>query len=75
MREGVHIGNFVEIKKAVVEAGAKINHLSYIGDARVGARANIGPGTITWNYDASGKHSPPSARARSSVPTRRWWRR
>ncbi len=48
---GAHIGNFVEIKKARVEKGAKINHLSYIGDARVGAGANIGAGTITCNYD------------------------
>jgi bifunctional UDP-N-acetylglucosamine pyrophosphorylase/glucosamine-1-phosphate N-acetyltransferase len=45
------IGNFVEIKNATVEAGAKVNHLSYIGDARIGARANIGAGTITCNYD------------------------
>jgi len=46
-----HIGNFVEIKNATVEAGAKVNHLSYIGDARIGAKANIGAGTITCNYD------------------------
>ncbi len=46
-----HVGNFVEIKNAVLETGAKVNHLSYIGDARVGARANIGAGTITCNYD------------------------
>jgi bifunctional UDP-N-acetylglucosamine pyrophosphorylase/glucosamine-1-phosphate N-acetyltransferase len=46
-----HIGNFVEIKAARIDAGAKVNHLSYIGDARVGARANIGAGTITCNYD------------------------
>jgi bifunctional UDP-N-acetylglucosamine pyrophosphorylase/glucosamine-1-phosphate N-acetyltransferase len=46
-----HIGNFVEIKNASVEAGAKVNHLTYIGDARVGAKANIGAGTITCNYD------------------------
>jgi bifunctional UDP-N-acetylglucosamine pyrophosphorylase / glucosamine-1-phosphate N-acetyltransferase len=45
------IGNFVEIKAASIEAGAKVNHLSYIGDARVGAGANIGAGTITCNYD------------------------
>lgn len=51
-----HIGNFVEIKKAQVEEGAKINHLSYIGDARVGARSNIGAGTITCNYDGIHKH-------------------
>ncbi|MDA0231048.1 MAG: bifunctional UDP-N-acetylglucosamine diphosphorylase/glucosamine-1-phosphate N-acetyltransferase GlmU [Proteobacteria bacterium] len=49
--EGAHIGNFVEVKQARVEKGAKINHLSYIGDARVGAGANIGAGTITCNYD------------------------
>jgi bifunctional UDP-N-acetylglucosamine pyrophosphorylase/glucosamine-1-phosphate N-acetyltransferase len=46
-----HVGNFVEIKNATVETGAKVNHLSYIGDARVGAKANIGAGTITCNYD------------------------
>ncbi|MSO65938.1 MAG: bifunctional UDP-N-acetylglucosamine diphosphorylase/glucosamine-1-phosphate N-acetyltransferase GlmU [Alphaproteobacteria bacterium] len=46
-----HIGNFVEIKNAVVETGAKINHLTYVGDARVGAKANVGAGTITANYD------------------------
>src|SRR5271165_2798512 len=53
--EKVKIGNFVEIKKASIEAGAKVNHLSYIGDARVGANANIGAGTITCNYDGFGK--------------------
>jgi bifunctional UDP-N-acetylglucosamine pyrophosphorylase/glucosamine-1-phosphate N-acetyltransferase len=56
VREDVHIGNFVEIKKAVIEPGAKINHLSYVGDARVGAKTNIGAGTITCNYDGFGKH-------------------
>ena len=50
-----HIGNFVEIKQAVVEDGAKANHLTYIGDARVGAGANIGAGTITCNYDGFNK--------------------
>lgn len=50
------IGNFVEIKKAVVAEGAKVNHLSYVGDAEVGAKANIGAGTITCNYDGYGKH-------------------
>lgn len=53
---GAHIGNFVEIKKAVVEEGAKVNHLTYIGDARIGAKANIGAGTITCNYDGFGKY-------------------
>ena len=52
----VHIGNFVEVKQATIEAGAKANHLSYIGDARVGKGANIGAGTITCNYDGIAKH-------------------
>jgi bifunctional UDP-N-acetylglucosamine pyrophosphorylase/glucosamine-1-phosphate N-acetyltransferase len=54
--DGARIGNFVEVKEASIEAGAKVNHLSYIGDAVVGAGANIGAGTITCNYDGSGKH-------------------
>ncbi|MCE2510509.1 MAG: bifunctional UDP-N-acetylglucosamine diphosphorylase/glucosamine-1-phosphate N-acetyltransferase GlmU [Alphaproteobacteria bacterium] len=49
--EGAHIGNFVEVKKARVEAGAKVNHLTYVGDALIGRDANIGAGTITCNYD------------------------
>ncbi len=49
--EDAHIGNFVEIKNTVIEKGAKANHLTYLGDARVGAGANIGAGTITCNYD------------------------
>lgn len=53
---GVHIGNFVEIKKAVIEAGTKINHLAYVGDARVGPGSNIGAGTIVCNYDGFNKH-------------------
>jgi bifunctional UDP-N-acetylglucosamine pyrophosphorylase/glucosamine-1-phosphate N-acetyltransferase len=53
---GVKIGNFVETKKAVFAAGAKANHLSYIGDASVGAAANIGAGTITCNYDGFFKY-------------------
>ena len=52
----VHIGNFVEVKNASLEAGAKANHLSYIGDGRVGAGANIGAGTIFCNYDGFNKH-------------------
>jgi bifunctional UDP-N-acetylglucosamine pyrophosphorylase/glucosamine-1-phosphate N-acetyltransferase len=52
----VHIGNFVEVKASTIEAGAKANHLSYIGDARVGEGANIGAGTITCNYDGAAKH-------------------
>ena len=54
--EDAHIGNFVEIKNAEIESGAKVNHLSYVGDARVGARANVGAGTITCNYDGVAKH-------------------
>ncbi|MBM3525187.1 MAG: bifunctional UDP-N-acetylglucosamine diphosphorylase/glucosamine-1-phosphate N-acetyltransferase GlmU, partial [Alphaproteobacteria bacterium] len=49
--EDAHVGNFVEIKAARVERGAKVNHLTYIGDARIGAKANVGAGTITCNYD------------------------
>lgn len=56
IQAGAHIGNFVEIKKATVEKDAKINHLAYIGDARIGARSNIGAGTITCNYDGFDKH-------------------
>ena len=54
--KGAKVGNFVEIKKATLEAGAKVNHLSYIGDARVGEGANVGAGTITCNYDGFLKH-------------------
>lgn len=54
--EEAHIGNFVEVKKAVIGKGAKANHLSYIGDASVGPRSNIGAGTITCNYDGYEKH-------------------
>lgn len=54
--ENAHVGNFVEIKKSVLGEGAKANHLSYIGDARIGAHANIGAGTITCNYDGKHKH-------------------
>jgi bifunctional UDP-N-acetylglucosamine pyrophosphorylase/glucosamine-1-phosphate N-acetyltransferase len=53
---GVKIGNFVEVKKSVIGDGAKINHLSYIGDASIGARSNIGAGTITCNYDGFFKY-------------------
>ena len=54
--EGVRIGNFVETKAAVLEAGVKVNHLTYVGDAHVGTGANIGAGTITCNYDGFDKH-------------------
>jgi bifunctional UDP-N-acetylglucosamine pyrophosphorylase/glucosamine-1-phosphate N-acetyltransferase len=55
LAEEVHIGNFVEIKKSSIAAFSKINHLSYIGDATVGAQVNIGAGTITCNYDGINK--------------------
>lgn len=54
--EGAKVGDFVEIKNSVVEAGAKVPHLSYVGDATVGAKANLGCGTITCNYDGKAKH-------------------
>ena len=55
LAENVHVGNFVEIKNSILFEGAKAGHLSYIGDAEVGARANIGAGTITCNYDGANK--------------------
>lgn len=51
-----HIGNFVEIKASTVGAGAKVNHLAYIGDASIGAKTNVGAGVITCNYDGFGKY-------------------
>lgn len=54
--EGAHIGNFVELKKTEMAAGAKANHLAYLGDSKIGAKANIGAGTITCNYDGFAKH-------------------
>ena len=54
--EGARIGNFVETKAATLEAGVKVNHLSYIGDTHIGEGANIGAGTITCNYDGFDKH-------------------
>ncbi len=54
--DDVHIGNFVEVKNSTLGAGAKANHLAYLGDASVGARANVGAGTITANHDGAAKH-------------------
>ena len=56
LAEDVKVGNFVEIKKAYVNTGSKINHLSYIGDSELGKDVNIGAGTITCNYDGANKH-------------------
>ena len=52
----VHIGNFVEVKKSIIGAQSKANHLAYIGDAEIGQRVNVGAGTITCNYDGANKH-------------------
>ena len=54
--ENVKIGNFVETKNAKIDEGAKVNHLSYVGDASVGKNTNIGAGVITCNYDGANKH-------------------
>ena len=56
LKDNVKIGNFVEVKKSTVGENSKINHLSYIGDAKVGTSVNIGAGTITCNYDGANKH-------------------
>lgn len=56
LAEETHIGNFVEIKKAEIGKGSKVNHLSYVGDAKVGERVNIGAGAITCNYDGANKY-------------------
>jgi bifunctional UDP-N-acetylglucosamine pyrophosphorylase/glucosamine-1-phosphate N-acetyltransferase len=55
LEAGVHIGNFVEVKNSVLRAGAKANHLTYLGDATVGEKVNVGAGTITCNYDGANK--------------------
>lgn len=56
LHEDVKVGNFVEVKKSILESGVRASHLSYLGDATIGAKANIGAGTITCNYDGYGKH-------------------
>jgi bifunctional UDP-N-acetylglucosamine pyrophosphorylase/glucosamine-1-phosphate N-acetyltransferase len=56
MEGASHVGNFVELKKTVLGAGSKANHLAYLGDATIGAGVNIGAGTITCNYDGVKKH-------------------
>ena len=55
--EGANVGNFVEVKKSIVGPKSKINHLSYIGDAKIGEKVNVGAGTITCNYDGVSKHN------------------
>lgn len=56
LKEGTHVGNFVEMKQASLGKGSKAGHLSYLGDAKIGAQVNIGAGTITCNYDGANKH-------------------
>ncbi len=56
LRRAVRIGNFVEVKKSVLESGVKANHLAYLGDATIGRNTNIGAGTVTCNYDGHQKH-------------------
>jgi len=56
LAEGAKLGNFVEVKKSVIGRGSKVNHLSYIGDATIGDKVNVGAGTITCNYDGANKH-------------------
>jgi bifunctional UDP-N-acetylglucosamine pyrophosphorylase/glucosamine-1-phosphate N-acetyltransferase len=56
IRTGARVGNFVEVKNAVLHEGAKALHLTYLGDASIGSKANIGAGTITCNYDGVAKH-------------------
>ncbi len=52
----MHIGNFVEVKNSEIGAGSKANHLSYVGDTTIGAKVNVGAGTVTCNYDGANKH-------------------
>lgn len=56
LADAVHVGNFVELKKSQVGEGSKVNHLTYVGDARIGRDVNVGAGTITCNYDGVNKH-------------------
>jgi bifunctional UDP-N-acetylglucosamine pyrophosphorylase/glucosamine-1-phosphate N-acetyltransferase len=72
IRTDAHIGNFVEVKNALISEGAKVNHLTYIGDAHVGARSNIGAGTITCNYDGFDKHHTEIGEGVLLARTPRW---
>jgi bifunctional UDP-N-acetylglucosamine pyrophosphorylase/glucosamine-1-phosphate N-acetyltransferase len=55
LADGVHLGNFVEVKNSVIGERSKVNHLSYVGDSEIGSRVNVGAGTITCNYDGANK--------------------
>jgi len=56
LADDAKVGNFVEVKNSRIGRGSKVNHLSYVGDASVGERVNVGAGTITCNYDGAAKH-------------------
>jgi bifunctional UDP-N-acetylglucosamine pyrophosphorylase/glucosamine-1-phosphate N-acetyltransferase len=56
LADEVHVGNFVEVKNSELGPGSKANHLTYLGDATIGARVNVGAGTVTCNYDGVAKH-------------------
>jgi bifunctional UDP-N-acetylglucosamine pyrophosphorylase/glucosamine-1-phosphate N-acetyltransferase len=56
LAEMVKVGNFVEIKKSRIGCGSKVNHLTYVGDSKIGESVNVGAGTITCNYDGANKH-------------------
>jgi bifunctional UDP-N-acetylglucosamine pyrophosphorylase/glucosamine-1-phosphate N-acetyltransferase len=56
LADGVHVGNFVEVKNSALGAGSKANHLTYLGDSTVGSQVNVGAGTVTCNYDGASKH-------------------
>ena len=56
LANNVKIGNFVEVKNSVIADGSKVNHLTYIGDTKIGTGVNVGAGTITCNYDGANKH-------------------
>ena len=70
-----HVGNFVELKAARLGEGAKANHLSYLGDAEIGAGSNIGAGTITCNYDGLASTGQPSGPTCSLDRIPSWWHR
>ena len=75
LRAGAQVGTFVEVKNSDIGAGARVPHLSYIGDADVGEGTNLGAATITANYDGRAKHRTPSVRGCARAWTPRWWRR
>jgi bifunctional UDP-N-acetylglucosamine pyrophosphorylase / glucosamine-1-phosphate N-acetyltransferase len=72
LAEDVHVGNFVEIKNAILGEGVKVGHLTYLGDADIGEQSNIGAGTVTCNYDGVNKHRTTIGARASSGPTQCW---